>query len=281
MPNVLLMYKDELSIFIPNSFLSESKDLKIRTYKVGIIARALAIFKADNVIIYNDTHEKNEDGKEDGAFIAEVLNYMNTPQYLRKQAIPIKAELKHVGILPPLRTPHHPVNSQPDVGDYRQGFTVKRNKKGTYVDIGMDKLAFCKEQLTVKKIFDFKITKIAKKEVIVTPDKPDDVYWGYKVISSNKSLKNSLKLIKPDLVVETTRYGDYIDSIFDELKHKVEESKSIAILFGGPYSSIQEDVSNPNWDLIKLNTIPGQGTETVRTEEAVVATLSLFNFMRF
>ena len=232
MPNVLLMYKDELSIFIPNSFLSESKDLKIRTYKVGIIARALAIFKADNVVIYNDNHDKNKDGKEDGAFIAEVLNYMNTPQYLRKQAIPIKSELRHVGILPPLRTPHHPVNNQPDVGDYRQGFTVKRNKKGTFVDIGMD-------------------------------------------------LKNSLKLIKPDLVVETTRYGDYIDSIFDELKHKVDECKSIAILFGGPYSSIAEDVSNPNWDLYKVNTLPGQGTETVRTEEAVVATLSLFNFMRF
>ena len=276
-----MMYKDELSIFIPNSFLSESKDLKIRTYKVGILGRALAIFQADNVVIYNDDHVKNEDGAHDGDFIAEILSYMNTPQYLRKKAFPIMPELKHVGILPPLRTPHHPVNNQPDVGDYRQGFTVKRNKKGTYVDIGMDKLAFCKEQLSVKKIFDFKITKIAKKEVIVTPDKPDDVYWGYNVISSNKSLKNSLKLIKPDLVIETTRYGDYIDSIFDELKHKVDECKSIAILFGGPYSSIQEDVSNPNWDLVKLNTIPGQGTETVRTEEAVVATLSLFNFMRF
>ena len=228
------MYKDELSIFIPNSFLSESKDLKIRTYKVGILGRALAIFQADNVIIYNDNHDKNEDGLDDGEFIAEVLNYMNTPQYLRKQAIPIKPELRHVGILPPLRTPHHPVNSQPDVGDYRQGFTVKRNKKGTFVDIGMDKLAFCKEQLSVKRIFDFKITKIAKKEVIVTPEKPDDSYWGYNVISSKKSLKNSLKLIKPDLVVETTRYGDYIDSIFDELKHKVDECKSIAILFGGP-----------------------------------------------
>ena len=275
------MYKDELSIFIPNSFLSESKDLKIRTYKVGILGRALAIFQADNVVIYNDDNVKNEDGKNDGKFIAEVLSYMNTPQYLRKKAFPIKAELKHVGILPPLRTPHHPVNSQPDVGDYRQGFTVKRNKKGTFVDIGMDELAFCKEQLTVKKIFDFKITKIAKKEVIVTPDKPDDVYWGYNVISSNKSLKNSLKLIKPDLVVETTRYGDYIDSIFDELKHKVDECNSIAILFGGPYSSIQEDVSGGNWDLLKVNTIPYQGTETVRTEEAVVATLSLFNFMRF
>ena len=275
------MYKDELSIFIPNSFLSESKDLKIRTYKVGILGRALAIFQADNVVIYNDDHVKNEDGEMDGEFIAEILNYMNTPQYLRKQAFPIRPELKHVGILPPLRTPHHPVNSQPDVGDYRQGFTVKRNKKGTYVDIGMDKLAFCKEQLSVKRIFDFKITKIAKKEVIVTPDKPDDVYWGYNVISSTKSLKNSLKLIKPNLVVETTRYGDYINSIFDELKPKLDESKSIAILFGGPYSSIQEDVSNPNWDLFKLNTLPGQGTETVRSEEAVVATLSLFNSMRF
>ena len=275
------MYKDELSIFIPNSFLSESKDLKIRTYKVGILGRALAIFQADNVVIYNDDNVKNEEGEMDGEFIAEILSYMNTPQYLRKQAFTIRSELKHVGILPPLRTPYHPVNSQPDVGDYRQGFTVKRNKKGTYVDIGMDKLAFCKEQLSVKRIFDFKITKIAKKEVIVTPDKPDDVYWGYNVISSTKSLKNSLKLIKPDLVVETTRYGDYINSIFDELKPKLDESKSIAILFGGPYSSIQEDVSNPNWDLIKLNTIPGQGTETVRSEEAVVATLSLFNCMRF
>ena len=275
------MYKDELSIFIPNSFLSESKDLKIRTYKVGILGRALAIFQADNVVIYNDNHAKNEDGEMDGEFIAEILSYMNTPQYLRKQAFPIRPELKHVGILPPLRTPHHPVNSQPDVGDYRQGFTVKRNKKGTFVDIGMDKLAFCKEQLSVKRIFDFKITKIAKKEVIVTPDKPDDVYWGYNVMSSNKSLKNSLKLIKPNLVVETTRYGDYIDSIFDELKHKVDECKSIAILFGGPYSSIAEDVSSGNWDLFKINTIPDQGTETVRTEEAVVATLSLFNFIRF
>ena len=167
------------------------------------------------------------------------------------------------------------------MGDYRQGFTVKRNKKGTFVDIGMDKLAFCKELLSVKKIFDFKITKIAKKEVIVTPDKPDDIYWGYNVISSYKSLKNSLKLIKPDFVVETTKYEDYIDSIFDELKNKVDECKSIAILFGGPYSSILEDVSNGNWDYIKLNSIPNQGTETVRTEEAVVATLSLFNFMRF
>ena len=62
------MYKDELSIFIPNSFLSESKDLKIRTYKVGILGRALAIFQADNVVIYNDDNVKNEDGENDEGY---------------------------------------------------------------------------------------------------------------------------------------------------------------------------------------------------------------------
>ncbi|MCF0225768.1 MAG: RNA-binding protein [Methanobrevibacter sp.] len=275
------MYKNELSVFIPNSFLSESKDLKIRTYKIGIIGRALAVYKVNKVVIYNDAQLKDEEGQEDGEFIAEILSFMNTPQYLRKRAFPLKPELKHVGILPPLRTPHHPVDKNPQVGDYRQGFTVKRNNKGTFVDIGMDKLAFCKEQLSVKKIFSFKITKIAKKEVIVTPDEPDDVYWGYDVISSNKSLKNSLKLINPDLVIETTRKGDSINSIFNELRFKVEDCTSTAILFGGPYSSIQEDVSSGKWDLFSINTIPSQGTETVRTEEAVIATLSLVNFIRF
>ena len=88
------MYKDELSIFIPNSFLSESKDLKIRTYKVGILGRALAIFQADNVVIYNDNHDKNEDGEMDGEFIAEILSYMNTPQYLRKKSISYNARIK-------------------------------------------------------------------------------------------------------------------------------------------------------------------------------------------
>ena len=160
----MVMYKDELSIFIPNSFLSESKDLKIRTYKVGILGRALAIFQADNVVIYNDDHAKNEDGEMDGEFIAEILNYMNTPQYLRKKAFPIRSELKHVGILPPLRAPHHPVNSQPDVGDYRQGFTVKRNKKGTFVDIGMDKLAFCKSNFQLKEFLTLRLLKLLRKK---------------------------------------------------------------------------------------------------------------------
>ena len=268
----------KFSVFLPNSYLSETSDLKLKTSKVGLIGRALAVFNVDKVVIYNDSSLEKANGHDDGDFISEVLSYMNTPQYLRKKAFPIKAELKHVGILPPLRTPHHPTDDSPSVGEYRQGFTVKRNKKGTFVDVGMDKLAFCKEQLTVHKVFSFKITKLAK-EVIVTPDEPDDIYWGYETIHTGKNLKNSLKLVSPDFVVETTRYADTINSIFNELEYKVNKSNNIAIVFGGPYSSIEENLEYPSWELLKLNTIPSQGTETVRTEEAVVATLSIFNLL--
>ena len=242
------MQNNKVSVFIPNSFLAETKDLKLKTSKVGLIGRALALFEVDEVVIYKDLSIPDSEQNDDGDFIAEILKYMDTPQYLRKKAIPIKAELRHVGILPPLRVPHHPVG-KPQLGDYRQGFTVKRNKKGTFVDIGMDN------------------------------DEPDDIYWGFKTLSTNKGLKNSLKLVNPDFVVETTKYADTIDTIFDELKSKVESSNHIAIVFGGPYSSISENVESSKWETIKLNTIPNQGTETVRTEEAVISTLAIFNIL--
>jgi predicted SPOUT superfamily RNA methylase MTH1 len=274
------MHKKQVSIFIPDSFLAETSDLKLKTSKVGLIGRALAVFRVDQVVIYKDLSDDNGKGRNDADFIGEILSYMNTPQYLRKKVFPIKHELKHVGILPPLRTPYHPTDVNPKVGDFRQGFTIKRNKKGTFVDIGMENLAFCKEQLTINKIFSFKITKLAK-EVIVTPDEPDDIYWGYKTLSTHESLKNSLKLINPNLVIETTRYADMINSIFNELKSKVENSRNIAILFGGPYSGVNSEGldTNPSWELIKINTIPNQGTETVRTEEAIISTLSIFNLL--
>ncbi|MEA4956721.1 hypothetical protein SDC9_21454 [bioreactor metagenome] len=281
------MHKKQVSIFIPDSFLSETTDLKIKTSKIGVVGRALALFQVDQIVIYKDLSQNDDKYLADADFMADVLEYMNTPQYLRKRVFPIRSELKHVGILPPLRTPHHPIESDLKVGDYRQGFTVRRNKKGTYIDIGMkvdsgmknaENLAFCKEQLSVNKVFSFRVTKLAK-EVIVTPDEPDDVYWGYKTLSTHKSLKNSLKLVNPDFVVETTKYADTINSIFNEFEERLDKAGNIAIVFGGPYSSISEDLSGFSWDLIKLNTVPSQGTETVRTEEAIVSTLSIINMM--
>ncbi|MDR2623770.1 MAG: RNA-binding protein [Methanobrevibacter sp.] len=307
------MQKVQLSVFLPDSFLAETKDLKLKTSKVGIIGRVLAVFNVNKVIIYKDTSEGSFDNinsnrinsnrinsnrhglsrntsdkyglnrtNSHGEFISKLLNYMDTPQYLRKSFFPIESDLKHVGILPPLRTPNHPTGEEFGLGQYRQGLTIKRNKKGTFVDIGIDELAFCKEQLTVNKVFSFKVIKVAK-EVIVTPDVPMDRYWGYEAIYTQKTLKNSLKLINPDLVLLTTRYGHEINSIFDDLKSRTIDSKSMALLFGGSYKGISEDVGesikNLQLDVAEVNTVPNQGTETVRTEEALISTLAILNMM--
>jgi predicted SPOUT superfamily RNA methylase MTH1 len=317
------MQKVQLSVFLPDSFLAETKDLRLKTSKIGIIGRVLAVFNVNKIIIYKDAHESslnnvnldrddsnrnNSDKKNlnrnnsdrnnsdrnnsdrnnsdrnisDGEFISKLLKYMDTPQYLRKSVFPIESNLKHVGILPPLRTPNHPTIDEFELGQYRQGLTVKRNKKGTFVDIGIEKLAFCKEQLTVNKVFSFKVIKIAK-EVLVTPDVPTDIYWGYEASYTQKNLKNSLKLINSDFILLTTRYGHAINSIFDDLKSKAIDSKSIAILFGDPYNGISETVcesiKSSQSDVVEVNTVPNQGTETVRTEEALISTLAILNIM--
>src|SRR5664279_4642406 len=270
------MERKRLSIFVPASILSETKDLRIKTYKIGLIGRAAAIFKADRIVVYSDNSDK-----EEVKFISDVLTYMNTPQYLRKKVFPITRELRNVGILPPLRTPHHPTGELIE-GDYRQGLTLKRTKKGTIVDIGADRLALCKEKLSVNKVLSFKVEKLGK-EIIIDPDVPD-YYWGYKVLATNKNLYDSILTLKPgpDLVIGTSRYAQSITSVLDEVKDKLKGSKHTAILFGGPYAGLDELISGQDEKEIidlEVNTVPSQGTKTVRTEEAVLATLSVFNLL--
>ena len=270
------MERKRLSIFVTASILSETKDLRIKTYKIGLIGRSAAIFKADRIVVYNDNSDKDE-----VKFISDVLTYMNTPQYLRKKVFPITRELRNVGILPPLRTPHHPTGELSE-GDYRQGLTLKRTKKGTVVDIGADRLALCKEKLSVNKVLSFKVVKLGK-ELIIDPDVPD-YYWGYKVLSTNKNLYDSILTLKPgpDLVIGTSRYAQSITSVLKEVTGKLKGSKHTAILFGGPYSGLDELISGQDEKEIidlEVNTVPSQGTKTVRTEEAVLATLSVFNLL--
>jgi hypothetical protein len=57
---------------------------------------------------------------------------------------------------------------------------------------------------------------------------------------------------------------------------------SVTVAFGGPYqglyeiSELQGVDPEEKFDAV-VNTVPRQGTETVRTEEALLATLALLN----
>ena len=250
-------------VFIPDSLLEESDDPKIRTYKVGQIARACAIFGVEHVWIYRA-------GGRDGRFIKTILEYAETPQYLRKRLFPLMPELKYVGVIPPLRTPHHKLKGKPKVGEIREGFAFRKGRR-VYADIGLDDLAMVEGDVEGRATFRI----VSVRPLRVMPAKPTE-YWGYRVHLTRKSLAKTLKKARLDLVIATSRKGRDIR----EVKLPPLEGE-VGFVFGSPRKGVMELLGGEdyNFDLI-LNTIPNQRTATVRTEEALLATLAVFNLIR-
>jgi predicted SPOUT superfamily RNA methylase MTH1 len=97
---------------------------------MGLVGRTAAIFRVEEIIIYPDNAEINQ--KNEINLIATLLSYIETPQYLRKSLFKLKPELRYAGILPPLRTPHHPLNRKIKnlkIGEYREGVTIQKRKR--------------------------------------------------------------------------------------------------------------------------------------------------------
>lgn len=78
--------------------------------------------------------------------MARIAQYLETPQYLRKALIPMHPDLRLAGLLPPLDAPHH--MRATEWKPYREGLVLKAQLGvGSYVDIGLDRMAFVHEQL--------------------------------------------------------------------------------------------------------------------------------------
>ncbi len=250
-------------VFIPDSLLEESNDPKIRTYKVGQVARACAIFGVGHIWIYRA-------GGGDGKFIKTVLEYAETPQYLRKRLFPLMPELKYVGVIPPLRTPHHKLKGKPKVGEIREGFAFRKGRR-VYADIGLDDLAMVEGDVEGRATF--RIVSVRPLRVVLS--KPEE-YWGYRVHLTRKPLAKTLKKAGLDLVIATSRMGRDIR----EVKLPPLEGE-VGFVFGSPRKGVMELLGEENYDFdLILNTVPNQRTETVRTEEALLATLAVFNLIR-
>jgi len=71
-----------LSIAIPDSSLLDESTILNKTKKISIIARACAIFKINQIFIYQDGN------KNDSILLATILKYLETPQYFRKELFP-------------------------------------------------------------------------------------------------------------------------------------------------------------------------------------------------
>jgi len=275
----------KISVAIPASLVSDIPHLREKTLRIGLIGRALAIFRVDEIIIYSDIPNQNQ--TRDSTLIEAILSYMETPQYLRRRLFKIRPELRYVGILPPLRTPHHPTeNREKDlkIGEYREGIVVSSNERGIYIDVGVERSVFVPDvRVKINSRVTVRIMEKGKDLIgeLVDPDETE-VYWGYKVKVSNFSLGRLLKDRRYDLIIATSRRGDPIMNIADKLLDKWKRSRRVLVAFGSPTEGLQEIVRHEGIKLESVahfivNTVPNQGVKTVRTEEAIYATLAILN----
>jgi hypothetical protein len=213
-----------------------------------------------------------------------VLRYMETPQYLRKMLIPRREELCHVGMLPPLRTAHHPIDSKSEslkIGEFRVGAVVESvgSDGGVWVEIGVDRPI----PLRTDKKFEagqrlsvriFSLDPLAAEPV---GQKEIPLYWGYEteVVGSLENYLGSTDAF----VLLTSKKGTPLTT---ELLGKIGRAgqSDLAVVFGSPARGVDAFLSKKLMDrCCMMNTIPQQGTQTVRVEEAVFATLALLNLV--
>ena len=126
----------KLSIAIPDSSLKDEKKHENKTRKIFQIARAAGIFQVNNIIIYKDGREFENDSK----LLSTILRFLETPQNFRKRLYPKSGLLQFVGALSPIKMPNQTVTSdakQVKKGDVREGVIFPRDGK-KFIDIGID-----------------------------------------------------------------------------------------------------------------------------------------------
>ncbi|KAF8820276.1 hypothetical protein IE077_003345, partial [Cardiosporidium cionae] len=91
--------KSTITVALPSSIISNAQRGELKSYLVGEIARSLTIFGVDAVIIYED-YPKSPLSSHDATssldafsqeleFFVRNLQYLETPQYLRKWLFPM------------------------------------------------------------------------------------------------------------------------------------------------------------------------------------------------
>ncbi|MCW4007300.1 MAG: RNA-binding protein [Candidatus Bathyarchaeota archaeon] len=279
------MGRKKLAVAIPASVISDTPHLREKTAKIGLIGRAAAIFRVDEIIVYRDERQANQQQQAD--LIATLLQYMEMPQYLRKRLFKLDPRLKYAGIIPPLRTPHHPLNKKAanlKIGEYREGVVTATTPDGVLVDVGVEAPALLREKhLAVGKRLTVKIARVDGQVEVQTANRAEiPCYWGYEVTQAmeNKALAELSE--KFNLKIATSKKGAKFTYVAEKIAQRWKKANSILLLFGSPKKGLYELANEWKINLGDLadfvvNTIPEQGTETVRTEEALLATLAVLN----
>ncbi|XP_026153854.1 putative methyltransferase C9orf114 homolog [Mastacembelus armatus] len=288
-----------VSVALPGSVLDNAQSAELRTYLAGQIARACVVFCIDEIIVFDEQGEdvKSTEGEFNGVGkkghaciqLARILQYLECPQYLRKCFFPKHQDLQYAGLLNPLDSPHH--MRVDEESEYREGIVLDRPTKqgqGSLVNCGMrkdvriDKLLQPGLRVTVQLNKTQNQESKVYKGVVVAPHVPrteGGLYWGYNVrLASCVSAVFTESPFKEgyDVTIGTSERGSNMDQV------TLSPFKHLLVVFGGLQgleASVDADhnldVTDPSvlFDLY-LNTCPGQGSRTIRTEEAILISMA-------
>uniref|UniRef100_A0A672HZ79 28S rRNA (uridine-N(3))-methyltransferase n=1 Tax=Salarias fasciatus TaxID=181472 RepID=A0A672HZ79_SALFA len=283
-----------VSVAVPGSVLDNAQSTELRTYLAGQIARACVVFCVDEIIVFDEQGEdvKSVEGDFTGVGkkghaclqLARILQYLECPQCFYKYVF-----LFLSGLLNPLDSPHH--MRIDEESEYREGIVLDRpakQGKGSLVNCGMRKDVRIDKQLQSGLRVTVRLNKTqiqeskVSKGVVVAPHVPRSeggLYWGYSVrLASCFSAVFTESPFKEgyDVTVGTSERGSSLD------RAALPPFRHLLVVFGGLQgleASVDADQNLDETDPsvlfdLYLNTCPGQGSRTIRTEEAILISMA-------
>ena len=274
-----------LSVAIPDTSLIDSKSLLEKSLRVAQFARALSIFRVEKVYVYHDVSSTVR--PDDTKLITLLLEYLDTPQYLRKLLYPKMKLLQFAGMLPPIQSPHHKKfrRASEIQGEEARAGVLLRNRGTWVVDVGLDRTVPFVGHTKNSRKANFKLTvrkgQLVAEEINGKVDESE--YWGYDVISIH-TLSDIARSLSDVKFVITSRRGNSISHIIPSLAKNFKHTSELVLIFGSPRNDVWEIVNRMDENLVNsslaINMFPLQGTNTVRLEEAMLGSLAIINSIR-
>ena len=281
---------------------------ELKTALAGQIARALAVFCVDEVIVFSDTPQTPSSQRHDhqaphssdftgtsspSHFLTHLLSYLETPPHLRKHLFPLHANLRSAGTLPSLDMPHH--LRRDDWCEYREGVTMPcSSAPPTPVQAGLQHETLIPVALPPNTRVTLKLPlqpppiheSITATAVAPTaPRTEGGYYWGYAVREA--TCLSAVFTEAPydggyDLSVGTSERGlslatTLVEMVTAEGRLKVPY-RHLVLVFGGVAGLEVAVRADPELSGLGsagelfdhyVNLCPEQGSRTIRTEEAI------------
>ena len=270
------------SVLVPSSLTREAEDKREATRKLGYVARAATIFRVDRLIVYPD--EDGDDGRFGDGFVETVLEYAATPPYLRKEIWERRNELEFAGVLPPLRVRTRTGSGSDGSGSLRQGIVTEvGSDERVRVNCGLQHPISLPVPPSMVVSEGERVTIRVSSREPVRAKLVDEPLPGF--ATERATIETCLTRPDAGVRIAASRLGEAltIDRLGDVAERSADDGLTLA--FGAPGRGLPEildcepraetigDEPNVRFDLW-LNTVPNQGSETIRTEEALFATLA-------